>query len=175
MEKNLIKKAQKGDKEAFEQLIKKYKDDLYRIARARLGDKEDDICDALQETILSAYLTIDNLKKISSFKAWLIKILINKCNDIFRKNNLHGNISLEANKCENYIYILEDIDSKLEIDNIMKRLTIEERTIMMLYYVDGYNSKEIAKMTDSNASTVRTKILRAKKKIENIRKEEIEI
>lgn len=77
----LIKKAQNGDKDAFTSIILDMNDELYKIARTRLND-ENDIFDAIQETMISSYKSIKKLKDTKCFKSWLIKILINKCNDI---------------------------------------------------------------------------------------------
>lgn len=82
----LIKKAQKGDEEAFIKVIDEYMTQMYKIARSRLKD-EDSIGDAIQETILAAFMNIKKLKETCYFKTWLIKILINKCNDIIKDLN----------------------------------------------------------------------------------------
>lgn len=171
----LVIKAQKGDKDAFSELILYYKDDLYKIARAKFGRHEDDICDAVQETILAAYSSIDKLKKASSFKSWIIKILVNKCNDIYRKKSMYENISYESNECENYLVAPPISDSTLEMDSLMSVLTNEERMIILLYYEYGYNSNEIAKILDIKANTVRSKLSRARTKIANKNKGELKI
>ena len=80
----LVKKAQKGDTEAFGKLIIILQEDLYKIARSRLK-QEADIQDAVQDTIVTAFQTIKTLSKISAFKTWIIKILINKCNDMYAR------------------------------------------------------------------------------------------
>ncbi|MGE8000717.1 RNA polymerase sigma factor [Lysinibacillus sp. NPDC093190] len=58
----LVKKAKKGDGEAFIQLIRQYEMTLYRTAK-RLGLKDEDIADLLQDTILTAFEKIDSLKE----------------------------------------------------------------------------------------------------------------
>lgn len=80
----LVKRAQKKDDQAFVQLIEMVKGDLYKVARSYL-DSEADIADAIQDTIIVCYEKIDSLKERKYFKTWLIRILINKCNDILRK------------------------------------------------------------------------------------------
>ena len=73
------KKAQKGDEESFTKLILYIKNDLYKIAKTRITEEED-IQDAVQETMIETYNSIRKLKDIKKFKLWTIKILINKCN-----------------------------------------------------------------------------------------------
>lgn len=82
----LIKRAKDGDKEAFTTLMLSLEKELYKIAKARLKN-DDDIYDAIQETIIEAFKSIKKLKKIEAFKIWIIRILINKTNDIFRRRN----------------------------------------------------------------------------------------
>lgn len=171
----LVKRAKQGDKDAFSELILYYKDDLYKVARSRFGKQEDDLNDAVQETIIAAFSSIDKLKKVSSFKGWLMKILINKCNDIYRKRFLYENISFESNECENYLITPQISDSNLEFDSLMEVLTGEERTIILLYYEYGYNSNEISEILDIKPNTIRSKLARARKKIANKNKGELKI
>ena len=165
MTNKLVKMAKAGNKEAFNQLIIHYQNDLYRIAKSRLYN-EDDVCDAIQETILTAYQSIDKLVKTSSFKAWLIKILINNCNKFYQTNKISTSLFTENDLSLSY-----GLESNLEFLNLMNSLSIDERTIFILYYQDGYSTKEISKILDINHNTVRSKMLRAKSKLENILKE----
>lgn len=74
----LVKKAKKGDKEAFVQLFKIYENVLYNTARRFLNNQED-IADCLQDTALTAYKNIENLQKPEYFNSWIYRILINNC------------------------------------------------------------------------------------------------
>ena len=73
--KKLIINARDGDNEEFDALVYKIKDDLFRIAKSKLLD-ENDASDAVQETIITMYRLLPELKKTSSFKTWIVKILI---------------------------------------------------------------------------------------------------
>ena len=57
---------------------------MYKVAKAILKN-DDDVADAMQETILTCWEKIDSLKKEDYFKTWRIRILINQCNSIYRK------------------------------------------------------------------------------------------
>lgn len=167
---NLVKKAQKGNKEAFEKLIKQYQDILYIIAKSHLH-QEDDVYDVIQETIISAYQFINQLNNISSFKAWLIKILINKCHTVYQEKNKIKQISIEELEYEKYSYENKDLFSDIEFENLLKALNEQEKIIMILYFSKQYKTREIAEALAVNESTIRSKIKRAKKKIENDLKE----
>lgn len=161
----LIKKAQKGDKEAFTELILEIRHDLYKIARCRLS-VEDDIEDAVQETMIKAFKSIRKLKKVESYKKWMISILINECNRIYKKNKKQNlsfdNLDLENTYSENENYEgLNDLDFYL----LLKDLNYNERITLILFYLEDYSVKEIAKTLKTNENTVKTWIRRGKDKI----------
>ena len=167
----LVLKAQKGDEQAFTDLILKFRHDLYKIAKMRLIN-DDDIDDAIQETMIVAFMQIKKLKDVEAFKPWIIKILINKCNKIYRKRKINQ-ISYESN-IENYInHESNNIDeSSINFNYLIKNLSYEERMVLTLYYLEGYHIKEISKTLKMNENTVKTKLSRSKKKIKNNYKEE---
>lgn len=169
-EKRLIKKAINGNKKAFEELILYYHKDLYKIARTRLSN-EDDICDAIQETILSVYNSLETLRDISKFKSWLITILINQCNSIYKKNSLSNIVSYESINAEK-IYTENLLHTDIEFYSLIDKVDTDERTILILHYVENYKLKEIANILQMNEATVRSKLFRAKKKIQNDMKED---
>ena len=82
--KELVERAKNYDEQAFDELILSMEKEMYLIAKSRLRNEED-IADAIQETILSCYKNIHKLKHNELFSAWTIRILINKCNDIYKK------------------------------------------------------------------------------------------
>ena len=171
MTKELIKKAKKGDKHAFEQIIDYYQNTLYKVARRRLNSIED-IEDAIQETIISAYKSIHKLYNASKIKSWLITILINQCNYIYKQKQKDNTISFDLIEEKNYISDSYQNNSNIEFDSLMKVLNKDERTILLLYYSEGYNTKVIGKILNINDSTIRNIISRAKRKIEKELKED---
>lgn len=79
----LIEKARSGEPEAFTELMQMYMQTMYKVARSVLRSDED-AADAIQDTILCCWEKIGQLKEGKYFKTWMIRILINKCNDILR-------------------------------------------------------------------------------------------
>lgn len=163
----LVIKAQKGDKEAFTELIYEIRHDLYKIARCRLSC-EDDIEDAVQEAMIIAFKNMRKLNKSDSYKKWIIKILINKCNQIFNKNKKR-NISFEDSQLENVYSQNENYE---ELDNIdfhliLKDLNYDERIAITLFYLEDYSIKEISKLLKTNENTIKTRLKRGKEKIKN--------
>lgn len=164
----LVLKAKKGDKDAFTELILQLEDDLYKIARTRLNNQED-IFDAIQETMISAYKSIGKLKKAEFFKTWIIKILINKCNDVYK--NIH-NAELDETVIgkQDINNPINNLDDNLNFEYIMKILNYDERISMTLYYLEEYTTKEIGELLKTNENTIKTRIRRAKEKVkENLK------
>ena len=82
--KNLVKYARNGDADAFAELMQSQMQNMYKTAAAILHNDED-IADAVGDTLLACWEKIGQLKKAEFFRTWMTKILINKCNDILRR------------------------------------------------------------------------------------------
>lgn len=158
----LVEKAKKNDKRAFSELVTLIEKELYLIAKAKLKN-DDDIGDAIQETIYKSYKNIKKLRDNSIFKTWIIKILINECNNIYKKKSRYS-ISYEDKEMEKYL-ATNDKSDNVEFEVLIKDLDNEERFILTLYYCSKYTVKEISKIAKINENTVKSKMARARNKI----------
>lgn len=155
----LVKRAQKGDKEAFMKLIDEYMVSMYKVAKTRISS-DDVIGDVIQETILSAYISIGKLKQPSYFKTWIMKILMNKCNDVLRDNKIiyvEDYSTMEDNNLEHNL-----IDEKLNFESILSTLNYDSRTVVVLYYADGFSVKEISEILGEKEGTIKSRLSRAR-------------
>ena len=163
----LIIRSKNGDEKAFTKLILSIKNDLYRIGKTRLND-DNDINDAIQETMINAYKHLKKLKDNSNFKSWVIRILINECNKIYKKKSkkirLFDKITNEqdTNIIDNSINL---IDCKIDFELLIDKLNYEEKLIITLYYNNRYSCNEIANILNKNVNTVKSKLIRAKEKV----------
>ena len=164
----LIERAKKGDKSAFTELIISMQDELYKIARMRLSNEED-IDDVIQETMISAFYGIKRLKYPHYFKSWIIKILINKCNTLYKKKK-KLDYYYDDNFINNSIIDFKEnsIECNIDFYILIKDLDYLERYILILYYEMGYSCKDISKMLNIKENTLKTKISRSKLKIKKI-------
>lgn len=158
----LIRKAMKGDAEAFIQLMETHQNMMYKTAKAILSNEED-IGDAMQETILAAYKNIDTLKQTQYFKTWLTRILINKCKGIIRSNQKVTLIEHYDEKGYS-----ENIESQLEIEDCLETLSKQHQTVLNLYYQQGFNTREISELLEENENTVKSRLTRAKRYFKEI-------
>lgn len=155
--------ARSGDKAAFENLINENMLCLYKVARGILK-KDEDIQDALQETIFKAYKNISYLKDPDLFRTWLIRILINECKNILKRNKKI--IYLDEDKAKD-INTLDNL-SELEIREIINFLEYDLRIVTVLYYYKDFSQKEIAKMLRLPYGTVRSRLSRARQRLQQL-------
>ncbi len=173
--KELIKKAQKGDKKAFTDIILQIRNDLYKIAKTRISS-DDDIEDLIQDTMIETYKHIKKLREPEKFKMWVIKILINKCNKLYKKK-YRKDISIDEYNLENYIILnsQKDIEDDLNFYYLIRNLKYEERIVLVLHYMEQYSVKDISKILKINENTVKTHLYRAREKIKKILNEKEEV
>ena len=139
--------------------------DLYKIAKTRINN-EADIDDAIQETMIEAYRNIKKLREPQKLKKWVITILVNKCNKIYRKK-YKKDVSIEEYDLDKYIVSnnYSRVDDDLNFYSLLKKLKYEERIIIILYYMEQYPINDIKDILKMNENTVRTHLYRARKKI----------
>ena len=135
----LIRKAKKGDKDAFCRLIDENVQSMYKVAAAYLKNDED-VADAIQDTILSCYENLKSLKQNRYFKTWMIRILINKCKDMIQKKKL------------------VTYTDQMPLDS-------KYRLVVLLYYMEGFGIREISDILDMKESTVKSRLYRGRKQI----------
>lgn len=155
---DLVYKAKRGNGKAFTKLMDENLKSMYRVGKGILT-REDDIEDAIQNTILKAYLNIKTLKNDELFKTWLIKILINECNKIYNFNKKC--ISLDKVVEEKYKDKYEDFDLKFAVDSLPEEL----RIVITLFYFEDLKISEISDIIGIPEGTVKSRLSRAKAKI----------
>ncbi len=158
----LVKKAQRGDAEAFIALIEECKMTLRRVAYGYLANDED-VADAIQDTILAAYEHINTLKRGEHFKTWIVRILINNCTKVWRQKK--RNISLEKEEHFEYDGRTDVQQSNVEFRELLMSLPEDSRTIFQLYYGEQFTTKEIAAILDMNENTIKSKLHRGKEQL----------
>ncbi len=114
----------------------------------------------MQQTVLNAYEHIGELKKTAHFKTWLIRILINNCNQLYnsRKRMVTGTQMAE----EAYF---DDYPQDNAFLYLLSLLQKDDRVIFQMYYGEEYTTKEISETLGMNESTVRSRIHRGKEQL----------
>ena len=167
---SIISEAKKGNKEAFVTLIEQYKTQMYKTAKAILNN-EDDVCDAIQEALMSCYKNIQSLKNEKYFKTWLIRITINKCYDIIEKNSSNNN-KIEKIICYQEEEKTSSIENKIDVNRALGTIENDLRIVTVLYYYDDISIKDISDILGIPTGTVKSKLSRAREKLYEILKQE---
>jgi RNA polymerase sigma-70 factor (ECF subfamily) len=164
-----VKRAIKGDRQAFEYLIDIYTDRLYKEAYLRCK-YEDDVKEIVQETIYRAYRSIGTLKEAQYFKTWISRILINVSNDYLRKN---GMIDLEHDEsgCTKEVVIDDKIEVKIDLYNAIDELEDKYKDAIILRYIDDLKVEEISEILDRPINTIKTHLRKAIKDMKKLLKE----
>ncbi len=157
----LVKRAQRNDLKAFVELIERHKTSLYKAAKSYLGNEED-IADVMQDTILSAYENIGELKNASYFKTWLTRILINQCKDFLRQQKRY----VVSDQVVETAYEMPESDR--EFYELIGQLPEDYRMIFLLFYGEGFRTGEIAQILDINENTVKSRLRRGRDKLKQV-------
>ena len=155
-----VKRAVRGDKNAFSELIHENKEYLYKVSFLYLKN-EDDALEVLDETVYKAYSAITRLKKPENFKTWITQILINTAINFIRLRNKTLFIE-DVNLCEEYI-LENNKENKLDLSNALKQLKDKNSEILKLRYVEDMKISDIAEKVNLPQSTVKTNIRRSLK------------
>jgi RNA polymerase sigma-70 factor, ECF subfamily len=153
-----------GDKSAFDQLTRKYQSSIRRFfLNLTMGDSplSDDLA---QETFIKAYLNINSFEGLSGFSTWLYRIAYNVHYDHVRARKITSDI----NESEiNQMHQLNNSFSaeKMDIHHALQILRQEEKTAVLLFYMEDKTHKEIAKIMQCPLGTVKTYILKGKEKL----------
>lgn len=148
--------AREGDREAFIRLIKRLETNLYRVARA-IVKRDVDCADAIQETILKAYQFVSAVREPAYFKSWLLRILINECNQIIRRQKriVLAEPDLTQPACSSEY-------DKIDVKEVVDRLEDTLRMVVILYYYEDLPLKQIAELLETTEGTVKSRLHRAR-------------
>ena len=160
-EKMLVTRAAGGDREAFASLYTRYRDDLYRYAYFQLGHPEN-ARDAVSACIVAAYERIYTLRNAIAFKNWIFRILYRCCCKLISQQSEQRR---RADVEELNQLPAENDTLSPELKEAFGILTDEDRNIVLLSVIAGYNSAEIAVITGLKAATVRSRLSRALRKM----------
>jgi len=148
------------NKEQLGHLIISSEDSLYRVAKTLLREDED-CADAIQEAIVKAFTSIHTLKKDAFAKTWLIRILINECYSIMRRQKRIVPFDEVTEKA----YAAEAQKDYTGLYEALLALPDEMRITVTLYYLEGYSVREVAELLDSTQSTIKNRLARARKRL----------
>ncbi|MCB2296900.1 sigma-70 family RNA polymerase sigma factor [Clostridium tagluense] len=156
----------------IERLINCYGDDVLRVAFLYVKDRNK-AEDVFQEVFIKVFKKYDSFKGNSSEKTWIMKITINVCKDYFKSFwikrvllNSHGDYDREI--CNEQYgaeslddTIIKSIESRELLHQVMN-LSIKYKEVIILYYYEEFNTREISEMLKIPEGTIRTRLFRGR-------------
>jgi RNA polymerase sigma-70 factor (ECF subfamily) len=157
MDRELLVRARAGDMEAFEEIVLAKGEPLLRTATAILGS-EADARDAVQETMVTAWRKLPELRDLDRFDAWIGRTLINECRDALRRRSRVRAIDAGevANRPDSRANPASDLLAAFA------RLSVDQRTILVLHHLHGYSVTEIGAWLGTPSGTVKWRLNRAR-------------
>ena len=174
----LVERAQRGDKRAFELLVEKYQRKLGRLL-SRLIRDPGEVEDVTQEAFIKAYRALPSFRGDSAFYTWLYRIGINTAKNylVAMGRRAPTSTEVEAEDAEGYAEgeLLRDINTPESlllskeiagtVNAAIESLPEELRSAIQLRELEGMSYEEIAKLMDCPIGTVRSRIFRAREAI----------
>ena len=183
-ERELVTQAQRGNRVAFEVIVRAHETTVYHLALRQLGNRED-AEDASQEVFLRAYAKLTSFRGDCKLSVWLYRITINVCKDIIRYR--HENLSLSQVNDDGEPVDIELPDERFDPAVLAERRDLRERVraalqalpplsreALILREYCGQSYEEIATTLNIDMGTVKSRIFRARKKLCAIIKSERE-
>ena len=179
-ERSLIRQCQKGDMQAFRQLVERYEGRIYGLACSMLGDQEM-AKDAAQEAFIRVYGALERFEGRSSFYTYLYRIATNVCLTFAqREQRRPDRISIEGMQEVNEMTLdrfwgtdkpQNDIDAlglREEIEKVLDHLSPDHRAVVVLKDIEDLSQEEIADVLDVSIGTVKSRLSRARARLRDL-------
>jgi len=176
----LVRRAQRGDMVAFEELVARHRDKIYARAFSMMRNEEEAV-DLSQEAWVKGWQRLKQFQGESSFVTWMTRIVINLCLDQLRKQKRQRAESIEHLDEElggverqmptvtiNPTEGLERSELRARIDRALNLLSHEHRTVLILHEFEDLEYKEIAKRMECSIGTVMSRLFYARRKMANL-------
>jgi len=179
-DRELVRRAQHGDKEAFEVLVGKHQGRVFAVAGGILRNRED-VEDIAQQVFLKAYFSLKRFDQRAAFSTWLYKITVNECWDLLRKRKVRPLVfESELSEEQAHMYqsagekpehtpdVSERLETRQQLERWMECLEERDREMLVLKEVQGFTVEEIAEMMEINGNTVKVRLFRARQRIAEV-------
>lgn len=163
----VIRDIRNGDSAAYEQIMRRYNRQLYRIGIAYLG-ADDLVEDVMQNTYLKAWYHLPQFKGDAAFSTWLIRIMINECKQVIRRKEKEREAYRQWVKDKNLVYDQDTQKSLMqkEMKEMMQeailQLPVKYRTVFICREVELLSTEQTASCLDITTQNVKVRLLRAK-------------
>jgi RNA polymerase sigma-70 factor (ECF subfamily) len=158
----LVRRAQKGERYAFEKLVEAHEQRMYTLAARVLGSRED-AADAVQEALVRAWLALPKFRGDARFSTWLYRIVVNSAHDV-RAKRRDRTVEEPPDPVDPRDRFAEQELSN-ELQRALNGLDETYRVAVVLYDVLGCSYAEIAEMAGVPEGTVKSRIFRGRSEL----------
>ncbi len=179
-EHELLRLAQQGDEEAFEQLHAALAPGLGRFVRRLIGDGQE-AEDVVQDTLLALYLNLNRIEPVEKLRPYVFRIARNRCYDILRRGGRYDEVSIDVDEDDplrvRVSFELADERAtppeevaywlllQIEVREAMDSLPELQRQTLILFSEEGLTYAEIAEVMGVNIGTIKSRLFHAKKNL----------
>ena len=171
---HLVERVLAGQKDAFALLVDRYKDMVFTLAVSLLQHREE-AEEVAQDAFLKVFKALPKFQQKSKFSTWMYRIVYNECISRLRRKKANL-VSMEDIKYselpdafeENEPEWLRKEERRINLHKALLQLSEADKTIVMLYYFENCQVEDISEVTSLSPSNVKTKLFRARKKLQTI-------
>jgi RNA polymerase sigma factor (sigma-70 family) len=178
-ESELVRRARKGDLQAYDNLVKRYQERIYATVYHMTSNHED-ANDLAQDSFIKAFQALKSFKGGSTFYTWLYRIAVNKTINFLkqRKNRTHmslNDIDFNAEHDTDLIALISEKtprreaglnELQIKLNEALLKLSEPHRLVVVLHDVQGQSHEEIAELMDCNIGTVRSRLFYARQQMQ---------
>src|SRR5260370_3707001 len=176
-DRELVRRAQREDKGAFEELIRRHQHRVFAVAGGILR-RHEDVEDIAQQVFVKAYFSLKRFDQRAAFSTWLYKIPVNECWDLLRKKKVLP-LGYESDLGEEQARqvmasgekenpgpdISEKLGARERVERLLEGLDERDRLMLILKEVEGASIEEIAAVLNLNGNTVKVRLFRARRRV----------
>lgn len=166
-EQKLLKKVREGNERAFKQLYEQYASYALRTAYA-ITKNTSDASDVVQETFIRVYRSLHTFDLEKAFRPWFYQILLNESRRLLDKRKKQA-IPVASEEVLDVIEARDDTGlSNEELLGALDYLADDDRTLVILKYVDRFTEQELAQMMELNVNTIKSRLYRARNRLKEV-------
>jgi RNA polymerase sigma-70 factor (ECF subfamily) len=178
-EMDLVKRARRGDLDAYDDLVRRYQERIYATVYHMTANHED-ANDLAQEAFIKAFHALKTFKGGSSFYTWVYRIAVNKTINFLKQRKNRTQMSLDdldfnAEHDPDLVALISEKTPRREVglaelqeklNAAMQKLSEPHRLVVTLHDVQGLSHEEVAKIMDCNVGTVRSRLFYARQQLQ---------
>ncbi len=175
----LVRRARRGEAEAFDVLVERYKERLYATVYHMTSNHED-ANDLVQDSLIKAYKSLGNFKGQSSFYTWVYRIAVNRTINFLKRRKTRNHYSLDdvdsnIQTDPDFVELMSHVTPRREVglnelqdklNEALQKLSEAHRGVVVMHDIQGMTHADIAKVMGCSEGTVRSRLFYARQQLQ---------